>query len=66
MIITLYRRGTLKNIRFVLRNKHFVLRRANISFCGLYADGFHYVKLMTEKSKKKMLFCKICLLCSLR
>ena len=31
-----------------------------------FADGFHYVKLMTEISKKKMLFCKICLLCSLR
>lgn len=27
-----------------------------------FADGFHYVKLMTEKSEKKMLCCKICLL----
>ena len=31
-----------------------------------FADGFHYVKLMTVKSVKKMSFCKICLLCSLR
>ena len=31
----------------------------------LFADGFLYVKLMTEKSEKKMLCCKICLLCSL-
>ena len=30
-----------------------------------FADDFLYVKLMTEKSKKKMSFCKICLLCSL-
>ena len=31
----------------------------------LFADAFLYVKLMTEKSEKKMLCCKICLLCSL-
>ena len=31
----------------------------------LFADDFLYVKLMTEKSEKKMLCCKICLLCSL-
>ena len=31
----------------------------------LFGDDFLYVKLMTEKSKKKMLCCKICLLCSL-
>ena len=30
-----------------------------------FADGSHYAKLMTEKSEKKMLFCKICLQCSL-
>ncbi len=30
-----------------------------------FADGFHCVKLMTEKSEKKMSFCKICLLRSL-
>lgn len=36
MIITLCRRGALKNIRFVLRIEHFVLQNANISFCGLY------------------------------
>ena len=32
----------------------------------LFGDDFLYVKLMTEKSEKKMLCCKICLLCSLR
>ena len=31
----------------------------------LFADDFLYVKLMTEKSEKKMLCCKICLLYSL-
>ena len=31
-----------------------------------FADGSHYAKLMTEKSEKKMLFCKICLLYYLR
>ena len=31
----------------------------------LFSDDFLYVKLMTEKSEKKMLCCKICLLCSL-
>ena len=31
-----------------------------------FADDFLYVKLMTEKSEKKMLFCKICLLYYLR
>ena len=31
----------------------------------LSADDFLYVKLMTEKSEKKMLCCKICLLYSL-
>ena len=31
----------------------------------LFGDDFLYVKLMTEKSEKKMLCCKICLLCSL-
>ena len=31
----------------------------------LFADDLLYVKLMTEKSEKKMLCCKICLLCSL-
>ena len=31
----------------------------------LFGDDFLYVKLMTEKSKKKMLCCKICLLYSL-
>ena len=31
----------------------------------LFADVFLYVKLMTEKSEKKMLCCKICLLHSL-
>ena len=31
----------------------------------VFADGLHYVKLMTVKSEKKMLFCKICLLRSL-
>ncbi len=30
-----------------------------------FAHGFHYVKLMTVKSEKKMSFCKICLLHSL-
>ena len=30
-----------------------------------FADDLLYVKLMTEKSEKKMLCCKICLLCSL-
>lgn len=30
----------------------------------LFADDFLYVKLMTEKSEKKMLCCKICLQCS--
>ena len=30
-----------------------------------FVDGFHYVKLMTVKSEKKMSFCKICLLRSL-
>ena len=30
-----------------------------------FADGLHYVKMMTEKSEKKMPFCKICLLRSL-
>ena len=30
-----------------------------------FAHGFHYVKLMTVKSEKKMSFCKICLLRSL-
>ena len=34
---------------------------------SMWQDGllslmaFHYVKLMTEKSEKKMSFCKICL-----
>ena len=32
----------------------------------LFGDDFLYVKLMTEKSEKKMLCCKICLLSSLR
>ena len=31
----------------------------------LFGDDFLYVKLMTEKSEKKMLCCKICLLYSL-
>ena len=31
----------------------------------LFADDLLYVKLMTEKSEKKMLCCKICLRCSL-
>ena len=30
-----------------------------------FADGFHYMKLMTVKSEKKLSFCKICLLHSL-
>ncbi len=31
----------------------------------LFGDDFLYVKFMTEKSEKKMLCCKICLLYSL-
>ena len=31
----------------------------------LFGDDFLYVKLMTEKSEKKMLCCKTCLLYSL-
>ena len=31
----------------------------------LFGDDYLYVKLMTEKSEKKMLCCKICLLYSL-
>ncbi len=38
-------RGSSKNIRFVLRSEHFVLRRANISFCGLYMQWTIFIQV---------------------